>query len=142
MFGFYALKEERFIHRNFEFIDLKDNEGFLSPYKFHKYFYGLNYSNFTKTISELMEFNVLKEEKQYLKKFFGKKKINKLYTISTLIKKKKYSDFIENVIICKRIEFLSDYIKTQNLSQNYIDYIDNLLNSLYKTRLYLVKNIT
>ena len=55
---------------------------------------------------------------------------------------KKYSDFIENVIICKRIEFLSDYIKTQNLSQNYIDYIDNLLNSLYKTRLYLVKNIT
>ena len=142
MFGFYALKEERFIHRNFEFIDLKDNEGFLSPYKFHKYFYGLNYSNFTKTISELMEFNVLKEEKQYLKKFFGKKKINKLYTISTLKKKKKYSDFIENVIICKRIEFLSDYIKTQNLSQNYIDYIDNLLNSLYKTRLYLVKNIT
>lgn len=142
MFGFYALKEERFIHRNFEFIDLKDDEGFQSPYKFDKYFYGLNYSNFTRTTSELMEFNVLDIEKKYLKKFFGKKKINKLYTISTLIKKNKYADFIENVIICKRIEFLSDYIKTQNLSQNYINYIDNLLNSLYQTRLYLVKNIT
>ena len=65
MFGFYALKEERFIHRNFEFIDLKDDEGFQSPYKFHKYFYGLNYSNFTRAASELMEFNVLDIEKKY-----------------------------------------------------------------------------
>lgn len=141
MFGFYTLKEERFVHKNFEFINLKDKEGFLSPYKFDKYFSGLNYSNFTRTTSDLMEFNVLEEEKQYLKKFFGKKKINNLYTISTLIKKTKYSDFIENIIICKRIEFLSDYIKKEKLPQNYINYIDNLLISLYQTRKYLVKKI-
>ena len=55
MFGFYALKEERFIHRNFEFIDLKDYEGFQSPYKFDKYFYGLNYSNFTKIVFPRMK---------------------------------------------------------------------------------------
>ena len=88
-----------------------------------------------------MEFRILNEELEYLNKFFGKKKINKTYNISKLIKKNKYSEFIDTVIICKRIEFLSDFVYKKNMPENYKTYINNLLESLYKTRKYLAEQI-
>ena len=141
MFNFFALKEERFIHKQFEFKDLSEEEGFESPYIFDNYFTDISYNSFVKNITELMEFHILNEELQYLNNFFGKKKINKTYTVSKIIKKNKYPEFIDNVIICKRIEFLSDYVYKKNTPQDYKTYIDNLLENIYKTRTYLAKKI-
>ena len=134
---FFALKEERFIHRTFEFKKLSNEEAFDSPYKFENYFDNLSYNNFVKNVTELMQFYISHEEKTYLSNFFGKKKINNSYTISKLIKNNKYPEFIDTVIICKRIEFLYDFIKYKKMSDNHINYIDNLLQKIYKTRAFL-----
>ena len=142
MFNFCALKEERFLHKKFDFKKLMYNQGFESPYLYDNYFNGLNYSNFTKATTELMQLHILEEETDNLIEFFGKKKINNLYTVSQLIKKNLHPEFIESVIICKRIEFLYDYAKSKNLDNSYIEYLINLLDSLYKTRTYLAKKIT
>lgn len=142
MFHFSSLKEERFLYKKFDLKELMYNEGFESPYIYDNYFNGLDYSNFTIATTELMQLNILEEEENNLKKFFGKKKINNIYTISKLIKKKVYPEFIESVIICKRIEFLYDYIISKNFDNFYSEYLINLLNGLYKTRTYLAKKIT
>ncbi len=141
MFNFYALKEERFISKQFQFKNLSEKEAFDSPYIFDNYFNNISYNYFVRNITELMEFRILNEELEYLNKFFGKKKINNKYNISKLIKKNKYSEFIDTVIICKRIEFLSDFVYKKNMPENYKKYIDNLLESLYKTRKYLAQKI-
>ena len=141
MFNFVTLKEERFIHQKFEFRNLSIEECCESPYLFNKYFNNISFNHFVKNITELMEFRILDDELKYLKTFFGQKTINNSYTISYLIKKKKHFEFIESVIICKRIEFLSDYVKKKNLPECYINYIDNLLISLYKTKKFLVSKI-
>ena len=141
MFNFFALKEERFIHQKFEFKNLSEEEGFESPYIFDNYFNNISYNSFVQNITELMEFHILDEEIQYLDKFFGKKLINKTYTVSKIIKKNKYPEFIDTVIICKRIEFLSDYVYQKKLSIDYINYINNLLISIYKTRTFLAQKI-
>ena len=138
---FFALKEERFIHRTFEFKKLSNEEAFDSPYKFDNYFDNLSYNNFVKNVTELMQFYISHEEKTYLSNFFGKKKINNSYTISKLIKHNKYPEFIDTVIICKRIEFLYDFIKYKKMSDNHINYIDNLLQKIYKTRAFLSDKI-
>lgn len=141
MFEFLTLKEERFIHKNFDFRILSEEEGFESPYLFNKYFNDISYNTFVQNITELLKFIILNEELNYLKTFFGKKKINNVYTISKLIKNDLHSEFIDNVIICKRIEFLHDYICKKKMPTDYIEYVDNLLISLYKTRNFLVKQI-
>ena len=141
MFSFSTLKEERFIHKQFEFKNLSEEEGFDSPYIFDNHFNNISYNSFVRNITELMEFSILDDEIQNLKKFFGKKLINKTYTISRIIKKNKYPEFIDNVIICKRIEFLSDYVYKKNMPLNYKKYINNLLISIYKTRLFLSQQI-
>ena len=141
MFNFYALKEERFIHKKFNFKNLQAEEGFESPYTFDNYFNNISYNLFVRNITELMEFRILDQEIQYLNKFFGHKKINNTYTISKLIKKHKYTEFINTVIICKRVEFLSDYIYKKNMPSTYTKYIDNLLESLYKTRKFLAEKV-
>ena len=143
MFNYYALKEERFIHCLFDFNILPENKGFESPYDYTRHFnINSSYSSFTRKISELLEFNVIEDEKIYLKTFFGKKIINNKYSISKIIKKKLFHEFIDSVIKCKRIEFLQDYIIRHKFKSKHLEYIDNLLISLYKTRNYLVKNIT
>jgi len=141
MFNFLTLKEERFIHKKFDFRILSNEEGFESPYLFNKYFNNISYNIFVQNVTELLEFIILSEEINYLKTFFGKKKINNVHTISKLIKRELHSDFIDNIIICKRIEFLYDYICKKKMPINYIEYIDKLLISLYKTRTFLVKKI-
>ena len=141
MFSFSSLKEERFIKKTFEFKELSNEEGFESPYIFDNYFNNISYNIFVKNITELMEFFISYQEKQYLKKFFGKKKINNSYTISKLIKNNKYSEFIDIVIICKRIEFLYDFVKYKKMPSHYINYLDTLLESIYKTRVFLSDKI-
>tara|TARA_B110000114_G_C15011934_1_gene365164 strand:+ start:519 stop:959 length:441 start_codon:yes stop_codon:yes gene_type:complete len=141
MFNFSALKEERFIHKTFEFIDLSNEEAFESPYIFDNHFNNISYNCFVRKITELMEFYISYEEKQYLTRFFGKKLINKTYTVSKLIKKNKFSDLIDTIIICKRIEFLSDYVYKKNMPLTYKKYIDNLLTIIYKTRTFLAQKV-
>ena len=73
MFNFFLLlKEERFIHKQFEFKNLSEEEGFESPYIFHNYFNNISYNSFVRNITELMEFHILNEELQYLNKFLAK----------------------------------------------------------------------
>ena len=74
MFNFFALKEERFISKQFQFKNLSEKEGFESPYVFDNHFNNISYNYFVRNITELMEFRILNEELEYLNKFFGKKK--------------------------------------------------------------------
>ena len=141
MSSFFSLEEERFIHRTFEFKELSNEEGFESPYIFDNYFNNISYNTYVQKITELMEFFISYQEKQYLKTFFGKKKINNSYTIAKLIKNNKYSEFIDTVIICKRLEFLYDFVKYKKMPMHYINYIDKLLESIYKTRVFLSDKI-
>jgi len=78
-----------------------------------------------------MNYRILQEEFIFLKKYYGKKTINNKYKINTLLKKKKYLDFIENLIITKRIEFLQEYIIDNLFNTVFLDYIQKLINSLY-----------
>ena len=74
MSSFFSLKEERFIHRTFEFKELSKEEAFDSPYIFDNYFSNISYNNFVQNVTELMRFYISQEEKTYLSNFFGKKK--------------------------------------------------------------------
>ena len=141
MSSFFSLKEERFIHRTFEFKELSKEEAFDSPYIFDNYFSNISYNNFVQNVTELMRFYISQEEKTYLSNFFGKKKINNSYTISKLIKNNKYPEFIDTVIICKRIEFLYDFVEYKKMSDNRINYVNNLLKNIYKTRTFLSDKI-
>ena len=78
-----------------------------------------------------MNYRILQEEFIFLKKYYGKKTINNKYKINTLLKIKKYLDFIENLIITKRIEFLQEYIIDNLFNTVFLDYIQKLINSLY-----------
>ena len=75
MFNFVVLKEERFIHQQFEFRNLSMEECFESPYLFNKYFNNISFNSFVKNITELMEFRILDDELKYLKTFLVKKQL-------------------------------------------------------------------
>lgn len=131
MKNFFVLEETSYSsNKKFDF-DRHINNGFDSPYCFSNYFKNINYDRFVKNISDIMNYRILQEEFTFLKKYYGKKIINNKYKINTLLRKKKYLDFIENLIITKRIEFLQEYIIDNSFNTIFLEYTQKLINSLY-----------
>ena len=112
-----------------------------SPYIFVNHFSNLNYSNFTIKVTDLLKYNILEEEISFLKKYYGKKKIQNKYRLSKIIKKNLFSELIESLVINKRLEFLLEYIKNNNFNINYINYTIKLLDNLYKNTRFLINKL-
>jgi len=135
------ISKEKYIHQNFDLVIVE--HGYESPYIFKNYFKkNMDFTKFAYNITDLMRYYIMTQEKEYLKTYFGEKKIKNIYTISKMINRKMFPSFIDNIIIIKRIEFLSDYIVKQNFEDKYIDYVNTILDDLYKGRQYLLENIT
>lgn len=112
-----------------------------SPYIFVNHFSNLNYSNFTIKVTDLLKYNILEEEISFLKKYYGKKKIQNKYRLSKIIKKNLFPELIESLVINKRLEFLLEYIKNNNFNINYINYTIKLLDNLYKNTRFLINKL-
>ena len=135
------ISKEKYIHKHFDFVNI--NIGFESPYNYTTHFEkNMNFTKFAYKITDLLNYYVIPQEKEYLNNFFGHKKIKNIYTISKIIKKKMFPTFINNIIVIKRFEFLLDYITENEFENKYINYINNTLKDLYKGRQYLLQNIT
>ena len=66
-----------------------------------------------------------------------KKKINNI-KLSKIIKKNLDPSLVDIFIINKRLEFLLEYIETNNFNINYINYLKKILKSVYTTTIYLI----
>ena len=130
-------------NENIKVFDIiKKNECYLVPYNFKNYFIpNLTFNNFTNYCLYLLKYKILKEEIEYLKKYYSKVKIkdNKrlLYYIDN-IDRPKYNEIIHSLIINKRFEYLLEYIQNNKFNIEYIDYIKTQMKSLYKTTKYLI----
>ena len=123
----------------FDFI-LDDN--YETPYNFSNYFKkNILYDKFTNLCLYLTKYKILDNEIDYLKKYYSKKNIKNKYKLINIIKKKnnKYCVELVNILIInKRFEYLLEYLKKINISKNYINYINNHMNSLYKSTKLLI----
>ena len=136
--NYYNLLDEteQNIQKNFDF-NSKLIWGNDSPYTFVSYFNNITYNHFTYKITELIKYEILEEEIKFLKKYYGKKKINNI-KVSKIIKKNINPSLINTFIINKRLEFLLEHIQLHSFHINYINYLTKILNSLYKTTIYLI----
>tara|TARA_Y100000389_G_scaffold166669_1_gene171535 strand:+ start:33 stop:473 length:441 start_codon:yes stop_codon:yes gene_type:complete len=136
--NFYNLLDESRINirKNFDFNN-KLIIGNDSPYIFNDFFNNISYNSFTYKITELITYEILNEEIIFLKKYYGKKKINNI-KLSKIIKKNLDPSLVDIFIINKRLEFLLEYIEINNFNINYINYLKKILKSLYKTTIYLI----
>tara|TARA_B100001173_G_scaffold312463_1_gene333835 strand:- start:1465 stop:1902 length:438 start_codon:yes stop_codon:yes gene_type:complete len=112
-----------------------------SPYIFVNHFSNLNYSDYAIKVTDLLKYNILEEEISFLKKYYGKKKIQNKYRLSKIIKKNLFPELIESLVINKRLEFLLEYIKNNNFNINYINYTIKLLDNLYKNTRFLINKL-
>lgn len=112
-----------------------------SPYIFVDYFNNLNYSEYVIKVTDLLKYSILEDEINFLKKYYGKKKIKNKYRLNKIIKKKLFPELINSLIINKRIEFLLEYIKNNNYTTDYINYTTKLLDDLYKNTRFLINKL-
>ena len=86
----FEVLNETYIKENIKVFDIiKVNEFYLSPYNFEKYLKkNISYNDFTIFCLNLSNYSILKQELEYLKKYYSKKiiKNNKrlLYYINNL----------------------------------------------------------
>ena len=144
MSNFNLLDEEEYNNKNYYDNNYNNNNKlflfkhnnlnkFESPYIFNKSFIKNNYNIFIKNISYLLKCVIYKCELNYLNKNYGMCLIKNKYKLSDIIKKKcLYKEFISLLIINKRIEYLQEYISDNNFGNEYINYVNKLLNTLYK----------
>lgn len=131
---YYNVKKNFYFNKNIKF-------GNDSPYIFTNHFTNLNYSDYVSKVTDLLEYTILDEEIDFLKKYYGKKTICNKYKLDKIISKNLYTELVNSLIINKRIEFLLEYINNNNYSNNYIDYTNKLLEDLYKNTKYLIDNL-
>lgn len=87
MSNYTILSESEYIAKK-NFIFNKYLEfGNDSPYIFTNHFSNLNYSDYVIRITDLLKYTILDEEISFLKKYYGKKKIQNKYRLSKIIKK-------------------------------------------------------
>lgn len=126
----------------FEFIL---NHNYVTPYNFSNYFKkNILYDKFTNLCLCLTKYKILDIEKEYLKKYYSKKSIKNKYKLVDIINQKNNTHFVELInilIINKRFEYLLEYLKEINISINYINYINNHLNLLYKSTTHLINHL-
>lgn len=114
---------------------------YISPYDYEPYFYkNMSFDEYTKNITYLLNSDILDDEKEHFKRFYGKSRIhNKL--IINLIYKKKYIELINILIVIKRLENLYDYIDVNKYPITYIIYITNLTDLIKKNNRSYINNL-
>lgn len=140
----YSTLEEEYIYHKKSYYNFNKNLTFGndSPYEFQNFFYSsMSYSDFTRKISNIISQNISNDEIIFLKKYYGKKKINKTHKLSKIIRKNKYIDLIKSFIVTKRIEFLHEYIIDYNFNKLYINYVNKILEIFYNDTRILINNL-
>ena len=100
----------------------------------------MSFDEYTKNITYLLNSDILDDEKEHFKRFYGKSRIhNKL--IINLIYKKKYIELINILIVIKRLENLYDYIDVNKYPITYIIYITNLTDLIKKNNRSYINNL-
>ena len=121
------------------------DKSYSSPYCFNKYLKkNISYNEFTQYCLRLLKYNIINQELEYLEKNYSYKKIknNKqlIYYIHNIYINT-YRDLIESYIINKRFEYLLEYLKKNEFSYIYINYVNEQLKSLYSSSKYLLNYV-
>ena len=143
--GFLLLDEKKLTPDETIFTFNIPNEAHISPYNYATYFKNCDFDSFTKKVTKLLKLPVIQEELDRTLKFHSTSKINNKYTIKYIISRimdEKFNSYMNNIIINKRIEFLIDYMQEHHPNKlEHLDYIENLLESLYKSIKYISKKL-
>ena len=123
----------------FDFISV-DYE-YISPYDYNDYFMkNMSFNDFAKNISYLVNYEVLLDEVEHLKKFYKKSSIKQL-KLENIFNKKKYEILIELLIKIKRLEYLDDFIEVNKFQIFYKVYLNNTLQNIRKNKKNLIDNL-
>tara|TARA_B100001175_G_C19389722_1_gene580798 strand:- start:317 stop:793 length:477 start_codon:yes stop_codon:yes gene_type:complete len=123
----------------FEFIPV-DYE-YISPYDYNDYFMkNMSFNDFAKNISYLINYDVLIDEVEHLKKFYKKSSIKQL-KLENIFNKKKYENLIEVLIKIKRLEYLDDFIEVNKFEIFYKVYLNNTLENIRKNKKNLIDTL-
>ena len=123
----------------FDFIPV-DYE-YISPYDYNDYFMkNMSFNDFAKNISYLVNYEVLLDEVEHLKKFYKKSSIKQL-KLENIFNKKKYEILIELLIKIKRLEYLDDFIEVNKFQIFYKVYLNNTLQNIRKNKKNLIDNL-
>ena len=128
------------IEKKFDFDILLNNElWILSPYKFKSYFSkNITYSEFTMNINHLLDYDIIRDEINFMIDLYPKRKVKNTDTILELSYNTKKKPLLRAFIINKRIEYLQDYLTRKNFNKIYIDYTETLLKTLYTSTTNLI----
>lgn len=128
------------IERKFDFDILINTElWILSPYKFKSYFpRNITYSEFIINIRYLLDYNIIRDEINFMINLYPKRKVKNTDTILKLSYDSKKRPLLTAFIINKRIEYLQDYLTSENFNKIYIDYTETLLKTLYASTTKLI----
>tara|TARA_Y100000741_G_C18139149_1_gene512351 strand:- start:215 stop:664 length:450 start_codon:yes stop_codon:yes gene_type:complete len=111
----------------------------FSPYSFSDFFKkNISYNSFVYNTTNILSYSILDDEIIYLNKFYGNYTIKKKYLLKNIIHSNKYINIINILIINKRIEFLIDYLLQNNFDIKYLNYINNIIDSLYKNTNFII----
>tara|TARA_Y100000741_G_scaffold364554_1_gene355968 strand:- start:1455 stop:1901 length:447 start_codon:yes stop_codon:yes gene_type:complete len=111
--------------KTFDFYNVEYE--YLSPYNFDLYFYkNMSFNRFTNNITFMMNYDIQIEEIMHCRKFYGKSSIKKT-KLNEIINKIEHREFIDSIIIVKRLEYLADYIDVENFEATYILYLNNII---------------
>ena len=114
---------------------------YISPYDFEKSFSkDISFNDFTKNIMYIINYNILDEELNHLKKFYKKSSILKL-KLEDIFYKDKYKKVIELIIIVKRLEYLEDYVVVNNFDVLKKVYLNNTLETLRNDKKKLIQSL-
>ena len=123
----------------FDFIPV-DYE-YISPYDYNDYFLkNMSFNDFAKNISYLVNYEVLIDEVEHLKKFYKKSSIKQL-KLENIFNKKKYENLIELLIKIKRLEYLDDFIEVNKFQIFYKVYLNNTLQNMRKNKKNLIDTL-
>ena len=123
----------------FDFIPV-DYE-YISPYDYNNYFIkNMSFNDFAKNISYLVNYNILIDEVEHLKKFYKKSSIKQL-KLENIFNKKKYENLIEVLIKIKRLEYLDDFIEVNKFQIFYKVYLNNTLQNMRKNKKNLINTL-
>ena len=100
----------------------------------------MSFNDFAKNISYLVNYNILIDEVEHLKKFYKKSSIKQL-KLENIFNKKKYENLIEVLIKIKRLEYLDDFIEVNKFQIFYKVYLNNTLQNMRKNKKNLINTL-
>ena len=125
--------------KKFDFYDV--DYDYISPYNYDDYFKkNISFNSYTQNITYLINYSIQDCEILFLRKFYDNSSIGKK-RLKDIIHKDEYQNFIELLIIIKRLEYLNDYLIFNNFDSLYLIYIDNIINTLRNNKKNFINNL-